>query len=86
MCSVAQACLALCNPMDFSPLGSSVHEIIWTRILESVAIPHAGMEPMSVVSPAFSDGFFISVPPGKPLVFFFIGNVIFIFLLGCSGS
>ena len=38
MCSVAQACLALCNPMDFSPLGSSVHEILQARILESVAI------------------------------------------------
>ena len=26
-CLVAQSCLNLCNPMDYNPLGSSVHEI-----------------------------------------------------------
>ena len=25
MCLVTQSCLSLCDPMDFSPLGSSVH-------------------------------------------------------------
>ena len=25
LCLVAQSCLTLCNPMDCSPLGSSVH-------------------------------------------------------------
>ena len=34
----AQSCLTLCNPMDCSPLGSSVHEILQARILEWVAI------------------------------------------------
>ena len=29
----------LCNPMDCSPPDSSVHEILWARILEWVAIP-----------------------------------------------
>ena len=28
----------LCNPMNFSPPGSSVHGILQARILESVAI------------------------------------------------
>ena len=32
------ACLTLCNPMDCSPPGSSVHGIFQVRILESVAI------------------------------------------------
>ena len=36
---VAQLCLVLCNPMDCSPLGSSVYEILQARILEWVAIP-----------------------------------------------
>ena len=36
---VAQSCLTLCNPMDCSPLGSSVHGIPQARILEQVAIP-----------------------------------------------
>ena len=36
---VAQLCLTLCDPMDFSPPGSSVHGILQTRILEWVTIP-----------------------------------------------
>ena len=36
--SVAQSCLTLCNPMDCSPPGSSVHGILQARILEWVAI------------------------------------------------
>ena len=35
---VAQLCLTLCDPMDCSPQGSSVHEIFQARILEWVAI------------------------------------------------
>ena len=31
---VAQSCLTLCDPMDCSPPGSSVHEIFQARILE----------------------------------------------------
>ena len=35
---VAQSCPTLCNPMDCSPPGSSVHGILQARILEWVAI------------------------------------------------
>ena len=35
---VAQLCPTLCNPMDCSPPGSSVHGILQARILECVAI------------------------------------------------
>ena len=38
VCSVAQSCLTLCNPMDFSLPGSSIHGIFQARILEWVAI------------------------------------------------
>ena len=34
-----QSCMNLCNPMDHSPPGSSVHGILQARILEWVAIP-----------------------------------------------
>ena len=34
-----QSCLTLCNPMDCSPPGSSVHGILQARILEWVAMP-----------------------------------------------
>ena len=36
---VAQSCLTLCDPMDYSPPGSSVHGILQARILEWIAIP-----------------------------------------------
>ena len=36
---VAQLCLTLCNPMDCSPPGCSVHGIFQARVLEWIAIP-----------------------------------------------
>ena len=38
-CIVIQSCLTLCDPMDCSPPGSSVHGILQVRILEWVAMP-----------------------------------------------
>ena len=35
---VAQSCLTLCDPVDRSPPGSSIHGILQARILEWVAI------------------------------------------------
>ena len=35
---IAQSCLTLCDPTDYSPLGSSLHGISQIRILEWVAI------------------------------------------------
>ena len=34
-----QSCLTLCDPMDCSLQGSSIHGILQSRILESVAVP-----------------------------------------------
>ena len=42
LCSHAkslQSCITLCNSVDCSSPGSSVHEILQTRILEWVAVP-----------------------------------------------
>ena len=36
-CLVAKSCLTLCNPMDHSPPGSSVHGILQARTLEWAA-------------------------------------------------
>ena len=38
VCTCPQSCLALCNSMNCSPPGSSVHGIFQARILEWVAI------------------------------------------------
>ena len=42
---VAQSCPTLCDAMDCSPSGSSVHGILPARILEWVAIPYSGIFP-----------------------------------------
>ena len=40
MCAKSlQLCLTLCDPMDCSPPGSSVHGILQAKILEWVAVP-----------------------------------------------
>ena len=54
---LAQFCLTLCDPMDCSSSGSSVHGVLQTRILEWVAIslssgshPNSGIKSMAPVS------------------------------------
>ena len=43
MCAkTLQSCLALCDPMDWSPRGSSVHGILQARILEWIATSSSG--------------------------------------------
>ena len=50
--SVAQPCLPLCDSMNCSPPGSSVHEILQARILEWVAIPFSrGSSPPQGLNP-----------------------------------
>ena len=61
-----QLCPALCDHMDCSLPGSSVHGIFQVRILEWVAmsslgnLPNPGIEPMSLMSPVLAGGFFTS--------------------------
>ena len=42
VCSVTQSCPTLCDPMDYSPPGSSVHRIFQARIQEWVVISFPG--------------------------------------------
>ena len=66
---IAKLCLALCDPMDCSPPGSSVHGILQARILEWVTIPCSGgpswprdrMHVFCIVG-----RFFTTEPPEKP--------------------
>ena len=41
VCMSAQLCSMLCDPMDCSPPGSSVHGIFQARLLEQVAISYS---------------------------------------------
>ena len=59
LCLVAQTCPTLCDPMDCSPPGSSVHRLFQARILEWVAISFSflsnpGIKPGSLASQADS--------------------------------
>ena len=51
VCSVTQLCLTLCNPMDCSLPGSSIHGILQERILEWVAMSSSGDLPDSGIEP-----------------------------------
>ena len=68
-CWVAQLGPTLCNLMDCSPPGSSVHGILQARILEWVAIPFSrgSSQPSdrTQVSPALQADSLPSEPPGK---------------------
>ena len=60
-CVHAQLCLTLCNPLDCSPPGSSVHGILQARILERVAMPSSrGSSPPRdpTQAPRIAGGFF----------------------------
>ena len=67
-CSVAQSCPTLCDPIDCSPPGSSVHGIVLARILECFAIHFArGSSPprdQTCLLP-WQAGSLLLPPPGK---------------------
>ena len=63
-----QLCPTPCDPMDYSPPGSSVHGILQARILEWVALPSWGDLPDSGIeswSPALQADSLSPEPPGK---------------------
>ena len=60
------SCQTLCNSMDCSPPGSSVHGILQARILEWVAMPSSrgSSQPRDrTMSPALAGMFFTTEPP-----------------------
>ena len=64
VCVCTQSCPTLCDPMDCSPPGSSIHGILQARILEWVAISSSRGssrpkdEILVSMSPALANGFF----------------------------
>ena len=59
-----QSCPTLCDPVDCSPSGSSIHAMLQARILECVAMPssrgssHPRDGTQSLMSPALAGVFF----------------------------
>ena len=74
-CLVTQSCLTLCDPVNCSPPGSSVHRILQAGILEWVAISYSrgifpswgSSRPTSPASPALQADFLPAESLGKPI-------------------
>ena len=67
----AQSCPTLCNPMDCSLSGSSVHGILQARILEWVALPFSRNLPnpgLNLHLLLWQVGSLPAAPPGKLLI------------------
>ena len=57
------SCVQLCNPMDYSPPGSSVHGILQARILKWVAIPFSrgSSQPKDQIRVSCNSGRFFTI-------------------------
>ena len=67
---IHSVCLTLCNTIECSQPGSSVHGIRQTRILEWIAISFSGGLPNSGIDPgppALQADSLPSEPPGTPV-------------------
>ena len=71
----AHLCLTVCDAVDCSPPGGSLHRIFlnnpeyWSRLpfppLED--LPNSGIEPLSLAFPTLASRFFTTAPLGKPV-------------------
>ena len=71
LCLVTRACLSLCNSMDCSSPGSSVHGLLQARTLEWVATVSSRDLPKTVIkprSPALQADSLLSEPQGSPRI------------------
>ena len=67
-CAYTQLCPTLCDSMECSPPGSSVHGILQARILEWVAMPSSrvSFQPRDQIWVSnIAGGFFTTEPPGN---------------------
>ena len=74
-------CLTLCDLMDCSPPGSSVHGIFQARILEWVAISYSreSFHPRDQTWVSYIAGRFFTIElPGKPLVLSHLPSKLFL--------
>ena len=69
--SSLQSCLTLCEPVDSSPPGSSVHGILRQEYGTGWPCPPPGDLPnpgIELISPALAGEFFTTETPGEPLL------------------
>ena len=88
VCPVAQSCPTVCDPMDCSPPGSSVHGIFQARILEWVAIffSRGSSWPRDPTCFSWIAGRFFTSEPRALIVMFKSSLSLLNFCLICSNS
>ena len=92
VCLLAQSCPTLCDLMDCSPPGSSVHGIFEAKILGWIAISYSRGssrsrdQPMSLANPALAGRFFTTTPPGRHIFLILYTYMLFLlnYLKACS--
>ena len=71
MCLVPQSCSTLCDPLDYSPPGSSAHGILQARVgchfLLQGNMIDPGIKPTSLLSSALQVDSLPTKPWGKPM-------------------
>ena len=76
VCVCIQLYLTLCDPVNCSPPGSSVHGIFRQEYWNGLPfppqgdLPNPGIEPMSPASPASAGRLFTTDSPGKPYILY----------------
>ena len=75
---VAQSCLTVCDPMDYSLPGCSVHGILQARILERVAISFSrgSSRPRDQIQVSCTAGRFFTIRATRKLLL--IGHFVFV--------
>ena len=74
---VTHSCPTLCDPMDYSLLGSSVRGILQQEYWSGLTLPFPGNLPnagIKLMSPALQVDSLPSEPSGKPLIYIYIYN------------
>ena len=69
VCLVLQSFLTLCNPVDYSPPGSSVHGILQARIQNGQLFPSLGDLPNPGIEPGYPSLQVDSLPSETPIQF-----------------
>ena len=84
---VTQLCLTLCDPMDCSLPGSSVHGILQARILEWIAIPYSrgSSQPKDQTQVSYIAGRFFTIRATRVCVCIYIYSFSYSFLLFLIG-
>ena len=91
-CFITKSCPTLCNPVDCSPPGSSVHGILQARWQGWAAMPSSRGSSWprdlngSPASPALAGRFLTTEPPGRPLSIHRTGETVFEQKFGNSGG